>query len=716
MTSSRRVIRVTCLIVSCILLAFLIKTSFFDVSSLAEENDFSIISADKDIVVSWESDNLCLTDFVLIRISDETTSPLCCDRIPAVLGGYHFKRGVHGSLYNICISVCKKDGFEYSIKEENRLFLDYSKLPSIPMISISTYRGIEPTYDVVKDEVGHSQIVNTEFVKGDLVYSQKGEKTISSEVEIRCRGNSSLLIDEKKSYKIKTKEKCCFFDDDNKGYTEYILLKYGTSLKTFIGNYVGKECGMEWNPDAKFVNIMLNGDWKGIYYLTKSVGKESADDLVGDDGFIIENDAYYWKYDTYYFNTTEQNANQGFTFKYPSTKKVSEERINSIQKYMQNVEDSIISNEGYQEYIDEDSFVSWILARDILCVQDGLGSNQYYYKYSVNDDSKLKMGPLWDWDGMGGKDKWSECRQFSYSPWLFNNSEFEKKYEEKYYSISDNLLPNLREEFMKLCENQGEAINESRILDSSRWGVTVLGLEAEVKERSDWFSERIQWMNKYVGYDFKTKLEMINSDSFQLNECELDMVIESQLIDADIICFSGVYTDNGALMSENSAIGIITSNGSIYLAKNIFVQNNGHVSTYYFDIQTPIHGQVCLIDFYNQIIYKNKLDYISLNDEAFSVGYVGIFTSIDSDHYEKGTRIIEGIAYTEDVNIDSYGMIWGLDVDGLVYLSHRERKDNTWYKEIYDWKYDNILFSIRCPGDGKICLVDTVNHIVYEQP
>lgn len=248
-------------------------------------------------------------------------------------------------------------------------------------------------------------LANAEYLPGEMVMSGRGIKRISMPINIRVRGNTSSIVQDKKSYKILLNDTYDLLGRDS-GYSckEWVLLNNGRNLNTYIGNYVGVLCEMEWQPQMIFVNVMLNGDWKGCYCLTEAVTLESACGLISETGYIFENDAYWWNSEGAYFKTEKQIYQLGYTFKYPKIRNKDEAVALALKNYMQEFEDRILSGDvSYQHYIDEESYISWILARDIIGNGGGGGSNMYFYKYDfdVNNptSSKVKMGTLWNFDG-----------------------------------------------------------------------------------------------------------------------------------------------------------------------------------------------------------------------------------------------------------------------------------------------------------------------------
>ena len=78
------------------------------------------------------------------------------------------------------------------------------------------------------------------------------------------------------------------------------MLRYD-GLNTLVGLKVNELIEMQWTPQYCFVNLMINGDYRGIYILTESVKRDIDCRLnVDKTGYIIEYDAYWWNEDVYF--------------------------------------------------------------------------------------------------------------------------------------------------------------------------------------------------------------------------------------------------------------------------------------------------------------------------------------------------------------------------------------------------------------------------------
>lgn len=463
-------------------------------------------SEDDVIVIRWDSPDWITCDYIAIQIRDDN-GIVYEKNIWPVIEKISYKNGEHGKTYTVSVSAHYRDGsFGENIVNE-ALFLDYDQLPDIPLMMINTYSGEDPAYEEAEkpdDSLWGASIVNNEYLSGEMVMSGGGVQSISTGVDIRVRGNTSSLYNDKKSYKIKLDNAIDLLGRGG-GYSgkEWVLLNNGCSLKTYIGNYVAALCGMEWQPQMMFVNVILNGDWKGCYCLTEAVNRESSCGLVSETGYIFENDAYWWKSEDLCFKTDNQAYQVGYTFVYPEISSKDETAVLALQDYMQEFENRILDGDiSYQDYIDESSYIRWILVRDIVGNTDGGGSNMFFYKYDFDENnptsSKVKMGPLWDFDGaFVVADDWSACRikEVSYFPQLFGQDSFAEQYIEVWKEVSPCLYDNVKSLLDDLEESYGEDIEASWQLESSRWGSGISSFYEQKEQALDWFFKRVIWMN-----------------------------------------------------------------------------------------------------------------------------------------------------------------------------------------------------------------------------
>lgn len=517
-TSPKKFIRLImftcCIIISGLLIYSFIKNSPRDILNYTVEN------MDKGIKLSWISPPFSSIDHIELSVS-YTTGELLFQPIvlPRSCQEYHFKDGCHGAAYIFSITAIYKDGTSGQQFSSNGLFIDYSQLPDLPVISITTAGGTPPAYEIVADESSIPEgisITNNEYIAGNMSLFQDGQTSSAVRMKICVRGNTSSALNIKKSYKIVLDEPLDLLGLGSEyADKEWVLLGSGGSqLNTYIGQYLAGLCGAEWAPRMKFVNLMLNNEWIGHYVLIESVKRSAVRCDISPGGYLFEYDAYWWNSEEKYFKTNclqiDPAFKLGFTLKYPTVKSSTDHKVILLKEYMETFETCLYTgNEHFWDYMDMDSFVTWIMVWDLMGGTDAMGSNMYYYIYDLDPSNptsaKLKMGPLWDFDGSfpENPDTYSIQHTLSspsglYFSELFTYEPFNTAYYTKWNQVKSSIFTELEYALLDLCGAQGPALNESRILDGIKNNYYPLTVEEETAARLAWFKAKAQWLDNML--------------------------------------------------------------------------------------------------------------------------------------------------------------------------------------------------------------------------
>ena len=387
---------------------------------------------------------------------------------------------------------------------------------NIPCIVVYTVDAEEPKEQWVYAPEGYSgKTVDAEYVCGkmtfflnDSLYYDSGEYIPgASGMRVKVRGNTSALWN-KKSYKIKLSKKSdLFFRNESKYKSkDWILLNCPKlDLNTLVGFKVSELIGMEWTPECRFVNLILNDDYKGVYVLTEAVEKDKGRLNISDDGFIIEDDAYWWSEDLY-FKGNLLPDNEGYTFKYPESDEIGESTLEKIRDYIFSVENKLLLHEDVSNYLDMESFAKWLLIHDILGTEDGRGSNRYFYKKSLGDGSLLKIGPVWDFDDIfADNNSWSQQHGGNYRfyyKFLLEYPSFNEEFQNQWNRIRDSLYDDIISFLDELYSVYGEELENCRLLDSQRWKKsTFRSLDEEISIVDTWMKERVLWIDEQLGFE-----------------------------------------------------------------------------------------------------------------------------------------------------------------------------------------------------------------------
>ena len=120
-----------------------------------------------------------------------------------------------------------------------------------------------------------------------------------------------------------------------------------------------------------------------------------------NDGFLIEVDERAER-DSGCVFTYAPHINYSIEIKEPEDVSFGDENYNYITNFLKMADDALFSenftdpNEGWQKYMDIDSFVDWYIIHEISKNEDSMFHFSTYM--NLQRGGKLKMGPIWDFD------------------------------------------------------------------------------------------------------------------------------------------------------------------------------------------------------------------------------------------------------------------------------------------------------------------------------
>lgn len=405
--------------------------------------------------------------------------------------------------------------------------LETLKRIGLPVVVVETIDAEEPTceYLTIEDGFPGNTIRNATKVPGrvyviegnDTIYDSGNYEEDISGMTIKIRGNSSAIVD-KKPFKIKLQKKADMLGEDEK-YNDknWLLLKEEfPSLNLMVGLKVNELVGMSWTPRFRYVNLLFNGDYRGLYMLCESVERNTECRLnVSKTGFIIEYDPYWWNEDLWFKSSRSERK---YTFKYPDPEDVTEKQLQYITDFMTQVEASCYHH-TYDQYIDVESFASWTLGHDILGTYDWYGSNIFMTK---NDtlDSKLMMANMWDFDTIEmTPDAFATVHSFDggfFTYTLFNSPY--KTFTEAYLKRWDELNPMVFDEMEKFlndfaASDEAQALEASRKLDFRLWELYGPTVAENIESNIQWFRTRQKWLEQTIGDEILSDIHLLSIEA-----------------------------------------------------------------------------------------------------------------------------------------------------------------------------------------------------------
>ena len=221
-------------------------------------------------------------------------------------------------------------------------------------------------------------------------------------MEIRGRGHSSWK-GPKKPYKIKLGKKTQIMGmPANK---HWALLK--PSENTVAGLQLGKIMGMAWSPSFRPVEVVLNGDYIGLYFLTETIridenrvniyeqkdGETSLELIKG--GWLVEVDNYSDDCQI----TIPENSQWSLTLRYHSPEELSGAQKRWLTDEFKAINQAIYSSDKtsteWEKYIDVESMARFFILQEVMDNPDGFHGSFYLHK-DIGPGSKWIAGPVWD--------------------------------------------------------------------------------------------------------------------------------------------------------------------------------------------------------------------------------------------------------------------------------------------------------------------------------
>ena len=265
----------------------------------------------------------------------------------------------------------------------------YTQLTDVPTLYIETENGRSITS---KEQYTKCTII---IVDGDSIATYP-------DTEIRGRGNSTWWNSDKKAYRIKfaTKQKLLGRHFANaRSWT--LLANHGdkTMIRNALTYDLGRFMGMEFCPAARFVDVYLNGTYRGTYQLSDQVqAHKRRIDISEEEGCILEV-ANENSYEEPYIVSTPYRIT--YNVKNPKDDLLTVSKRIAIGQWIEGMERAVRGNDfadperGYRAYIDEEDLVNWYVGAEITGNIDALYS---IYMWKDADEQKMHFGPLWDLD------------------------------------------------------------------------------------------------------------------------------------------------------------------------------------------------------------------------------------------------------------------------------------------------------------------------------
>ena len=429
----------------------------------------------------------------------------------------------------------------------------YIDLPGIGNLTLNEYlykiRGSDTKAEEAPYRPAKIQVVATSDTSSPDYLESFTEDAIDASgktnLEIKVRGNSTADA-EKRPYRLKFASKKTSTDGQAH---KHDLLGYGYAKRnwTLLANvndksllrnaltyHIGKAVGMPFCPGYKFVDLVINNEYRGTYQISDHCEADADRINVNTDtGWYVEFQGRNDMCD-YPMCFAEGGILMNINNPEPDDETDANQRaaiINPIKDWFLNTwvkgfgAGFTNPTTGWRAYNDEESLIKFWIATELTGDYDGLMSVKAYREA----DGKLCWGPLWDkdlafgnWDSMAAPDGMlvAHLKQASCIQAYFENLTKDPTFMAHAKEVLDNLISGgIKASLLAKIDEMAEVVRETQKLNLAKWGNTPQGAfgcvggladyQAYVDQLKDWLSDRID----YVQLRFAQLVEAANTSS-----------------------------------------------------------------------------------------------------------------------------------------------------------------------------------------------------------
>ena len=347
-------------------------------------------------------------------------------------------------------------------------------------------------------------------------YESIGSASAPLTMEIKGRGNYSWTGFDKKPYRIKLADKQPLLG--MKKSKHFALLAHAddsNDRKGFMRNAVGFELsrmiGVTYTPDARPLEVVLNGDYIGLYFLTEHirVDKDRVNIVEQEDeetdnekitgGWLVEID----NYDDDPHITIKEGGKTTMWITYKTPEVLSPQQEQYLTEQMKLIDNLVYGDKNSDElwnYLDMDALAKFYIVQELTDNYESFHGSCYLHK-ELGENEKWYFGPVWDFGSSFNRDKSQYMYQGDvwHNHWIPEICKFPafmnrvKEVWNEFYNGDYNNIYN----FIDTHEN---LIAQAAVKDKERWsqyhGSQTIGTYIErttnvLRKNAEWLND--QW-------------------------------------------------------------------------------------------------------------------------------------------------------------------------------------------------------------------------------
>ncbi len=396
-------------------------------------------------------------------------------------------------------------------------------------------RGL-PRIEITLNEIELSEIdagsKETKYEGNKLNIYNNGVVDEYDGVEIKGRGNTTWL-QEKKPYRIKFEQKEDLFGlGKAKKWNLLANALDGTDLRTETAFYLEEMLGMKYRFEGQFVELYIDGDYRGLYYLTHTVevNKEVVD-LRDPMGLLVELDNLYWDEKNNYLTRNDDRLTVKDAVEDDKIDEAMSEFLADYNEFEKAVDEKDFAR--INELVDVESFAHYYLLSEFTVNPDAHWTS--FYMYKDGSDDKIHAGPGWDFDLSLSNRQWGDWQgEIIYSPTetmvrkkeLMSDEEYRKMGLEE-YSWCNRVMTRIIFNLMEIPEFRKEVSRIFQERMSGRKDELIGVISRKYDEIKDALMEDgKKWKNRVIGDGIEVETKIEDKEVVKDIEIEVNDLIE----------------------------------------------------------------------------------------------------------------------------------------------------------------------------------------------
>jgi hypothetical protein len=344
---------------------------------------------------------------------------------------------------------------------------------------------------------------------------------------IRGRGNSTWEWYAKKPYRIKLDEKASILGlSEEKDWVLLANFRDPTHLMNTFVFEMGSGLGMPYTNHSRYVEVTINGDYKGLYLLTEQV--EQGKNRVAIDkkkGWLLSLDAddgpelspgaddNFWS----------QGYRMPVCVKSPEAEDYAtpETLIGDARKALGDLESIVRSHdyEALKKVCDVPVMIDYLLIQEYIYNVEVAAPRSIFIHKDGDDEALWTFGPLWDfdagfdfdwghmYDGHGyfadyretvlGTDPARHISNYDYVPSFFTDMWKSRQFVSEVKARWKQIRPRIISEFWAETKRYADAAAEAMERNAKRWPIDKQ-YKTEINRMEKWLNSRAVYMDNIV--------------------------------------------------------------------------------------------------------------------------------------------------------------------------------------------------------------------------